>query len=232
MSSSFTAPTTYFLQEGRENLRECLQVAFQAAVQHNIEKIVIFTAYGDGVKLAIESFCSQHQYQHIRLVAVTFPAGRIFTNDKHQPMTVRIADETMALMTTSKVPLVRAHLPFDPVEPGSTLQTIDSGFALLAEALDMFCGSMKLCIQAIALACDAGHIETGDHVISLTSDTAILAQAAVTSSMLSRLIIREILCKPAVLTIARKETRPSIEEPDRDIESSELKKSLGPKQLT
>jgi hypothetical protein len=42
-------------------------------------------------------------------------------------------------------------------------------------------------------------------VISLTSDTAILAMAAVTRKMLSELVIREILCKPAVLTIGRKE---------------------------
>lgn len=50
-----------------------------------------------------------------------------------------------------------------------------------------------------------GYVEPGDHVIALTSDTAILATAAVTRQMLSQLVVREIICKPAILTIGRKE---------------------------
>jgi hypothetical protein len=74
MTKSFIAPTTYFLQEDRENLADCLKVAFQSSVQQGIHKIIIFTAYGDGIKLAVEDFCSQPQYSHIQLIAVTFPA--------------------------------------------------------------------------------------------------------------------------------------------------------------
>jgi len=232
MSASFTAPTTYFLQEGRENLPECLKVAFQAAVQQNIQKLVIFTAYGEGVRLAIESFCSQEEYEHIRLVAVTFPAGQVFTNKKRESIDVRIADETLALMEAHNVPLVRAHLPFDAIEPGAALKTkVGSGFNLLAETLNMFCGSMSLCVQAIALACDAGHVGSGEHLISLTSDTAILAQAAVTRCMLSQLIIREILCKPAVLTIGRNETKANIGGGESEDENTELKATATQKQL-
>ncbi len=55
-------------------------------------------------------------------------------------------------------------------------------------------------------ACDAGAIDLGEHVISVTSDTAILAQASSTRRMLREMVIREILCKPAVLTISRAET--------------------------
>jgi len=212
MNNSFTAPTTYFLQEGRENLPECLRIAFRAAVQQNVKKIVIFTAYGEGVKFAIENFCAQQEYAGIKIVAVTFPAGKTFTDQQHKPITVEIGNDVRALMQSHEIPLVKAHLPFDPIEPGAALRTkIGADFSLLSEALSMFCGSMSLCVQAIVLACDAGYVETGEHVISLTSDTAILAQAAVTRRMLSQLIVREILCKPAILTIGRKETRPRIE---------------------
>ena len=55
------------------------------------------------------------------------------------------------------------------------------------------------------MACDAGEVEIGEHVIALTSDTAILAQASNTDRMLGELIVREILCKAAVLTISRNE---------------------------
>lgn len=232
MNNSFTAPTTYFLQEGRENLPECLKVAFQAAVQQSVHKLVIFTAYGEGIKLAIETFCCQEEYAHIKLVAVTFPAGKTFTNQKHEPIEVRIADDVYALMQSREIPLIRAHLPFDPIEPGAALKTkVGAGFNLLGETLNMFCGSMSLCVQAIALACDAGHVESQEHIISLTSDTAILAQAAVTRRMLSQLIIREILCKPAILTIGRNETRPQILEKGQNEETGEIDAIIEPKKL-
>jgi hypothetical protein len=52
------------------------------------------------------------------------------------------------------------------------------------EALNMFCGSISLCVQAITLACDSGCVGLGEHAIALTSDTAILAQASSTARML------------------------------------------------
>jgi hypothetical protein len=55
------------------------------------------------------------------------------------------------------------------------------------------------------MACDAGEVALGEHVIAATSDTAILAQATCTRQMLGQLVIREVLCKPAVLSIGRKE---------------------------
>jgi hypothetical protein len=233
MNNSFTAPTTYFFQEGRENLPECLKVAFQSAVQQGIPKLIIFTAYGEGIKLAIETFCSQQEYAHIKLVAVTFPAGKRFTNKKNEPLDVRIDNDVETLMQSHGVPLVRAHLPFDPIEPGAALKTtVGRGLNLLGETLNMFCGSMSLCVQAIALACDAGHVDSKEHVISLTSDTAILAQAAVTGRMLSQLIIREILCKPAILTIGRHETTPQAIAEGEEKQKAELLEAMPePKKL-
>jgi uncharacterized protein len=225
MNNSFIAQTTYFLQEGRENLDDCLKIAFQAAMQQRIGKLVIYTAYGEGVKRAIENFCSQEEYSHIRLVAVTFPAGKTFTDSNNKPYEAAISDEVQSLMEVQRIPLVRAHLPFDAVEPGAAQQTtVGRGFNLLGETLNMFCGSMSLCVQAVALACDAGHVNSGEHVIALTSDTAILARAAVTRRMISQLVIREILCKPAILTIGRNEAAPLT--PKRG------KRSIAPKKRT
>jgi hypothetical protein len=39
----------------------------------------------------------------------------------------------------------------------------------------------------------------------MTSDTAIVVQAAPTERLLCDLVIREILCKPAILSIGRRE---------------------------
>src|SRR5579871_5959990 len=137
MTKSFVAPTTYFLQEGRENLEDCLKVAFQAAVQHEVTKIVIFTAYGTGVELALNQFCVRPEYEHIGLVAITFPTGKTFTNQDKEPIEVRIPDDMLQLFASRRVPLVRAHLPFDAVEPSAAWRTVvGRGFNLLGETLN------------------------------------------------------------------------------------------------
>jgi len=205
MPGQFTAPTTYFLEEGRENLPECLKIAFHAAKQQNITKILIFTARGEGVRMALDNFCTQPGFEHIKLVAVTFPEGKDFTDDG-KPIIVEIPVEQRLFFESKGVPIVKAHSPFDPItSPGRQRGVLGQDLSLVGDALDVLCGSMSLCVQAILLACDSGVVSIREHVIALTSDTAVLAQASNTSRMLSDLVIREILCKPAVLTISRKE---------------------------
>lgn len=207
MQKQFTGQTVYFLQEGRENLLECLKLAFQAAKQQNVGTIVIFTAAGEGVRVALETFCVAPEYQQIKLVAVTFPSGKVFTDKSGQQLKVEIPAADAALFAERGIPIVRAHLPFDPITPYYKERgVLGQDLTLVGEALNMFGVSMALCVQAIALACDAGTVALGEHVISLTSDTAILAQASSTRRMLGEIVIREILCKPAVLTISRAET--------------------------
>jgi hypothetical protein len=206
MQTQFTAPIAYFLQEGRDNLRNCLQIAFASAKQQNVSKIVIFTARGEGVRIALELFCSQPEYSHIKLVAVSFANGKIFTDKKGERIEARISPEDLELFKQHNIPVVRAHLPFDPITPfHGNNGMLGQDLSLVSEALSVFGGSMPLCIQAIMMGCDAGAVEIGEHVIALTSDTAILAQASNTDRMLGELIVREILCKAAVLTISRKE---------------------------
>jgi hypothetical protein len=206
MQTQFTALTAYFLQEGRDNLRNCLQVAFASAKQQNVSKIVIFTARGEGVRVALESFRSQPEYSHIKLVAVSFANGKIFTDKKGDTIEAKFSAEDLELFKQNNIAVVRAHLPFDPITPfHGNNGMLGQDLSLVGEALSVFGGSMALCIQAITMGCDAGAVEIGEHVIAVTSDTAILAQASNTDRMLGELIVREILCKPAVLTISRKE---------------------------
>jgi hypothetical protein len=205
MPGQFTAPTTYFLEEGRENLPECLRIAFHAAKQQNISKILVFTARGEGVRMALDNFCSQPDFEHIKLIAVTFPEGKYFT-DGGKPIIVEIPAEETRLFQSKGVWIVKAHSPFDPItSPGRQRGVLGQDLSLVGDALDVICGSMSLCVQSILLACDAGAVTVREHVIALTSDTAVLAQASSTDRMLSDLVIREILCKPAILTVSRNE---------------------------
>jgi hypothetical protein len=208
MQSQFTTSATYFLQEGRENLHECLKIAFQTAKKQHIDKVVMFTARGDGILLALNTLCGQDDYKDIKLVAVTFSPTRMFTTPEGNPMVVSISPEADEAIKKNKIPLVKAHLPFDPIAPPfNDRGVLAQDLSLVESALNIFGGGMSLCVQAVILACDAGAIGLGEHVIAMTADTAILVQASSTARMLRELIVREILCKPAILSIGRNESQ-------------------------
>jgi hypothetical protein len=204
MTNTFDYPTAYFLKEGKENLSRCLQATFAAAAAHNIKKVIIFTSAGRGVMAAIQDYCSQGQYSEIELIAVTFPSQTEFSSG--EPSEYTIPSETCEYLAKWNIPIVRAHLPFDPIRSHYQGHGIlGQDFSLIGNALRIFCGSMSLCVQAVLMASDAGHVALGEHVIAMTSDTSILVRAAGTSRFLTDLIVREILCKPVLLTIGKSE---------------------------
>lgn len=152
-------------------------------------------------------YCSQAEYEHISLVAVSFPAGKVFRGPDDQPFTVTFSPEDKQLFADKHVPIVSAHFPFDGLRPaGGDAGPLARDLRLIADALNMFSGSMSLCVQSVTLACDAGHVQIGENVIAMTADTSILATATVTTNMLSDLVVREVLCKPVIMDIARKES--------------------------
>jgi hypothetical protein len=207
--NSFNYPTEYFLEEGKENLTRCLQATFAAAAAHNIKKVVIFTSAGLGLKMAIQDFCSQEQFADIELIAVTFPSQTQFSTG--DPSEHAIPTDLCEYLASRKIPIVRAHLPFDPIRSHYKGQGIlGQDFSLVGNALRIFCGSMSLCVQAVLMASDAGYVALGEHVIAMTSDTSILVRAAGTSRFLTDLIVREIICKPVLLTIGKSEEANSV----------------------
>jgi hypothetical protein len=225
MSKQFTTGITYFLQEGRDNLQECLRAAFGAALTHNIERIIIFTAEGVGVSMALEDFCSQPNFSKIKLIAVTFPVGQPFTDAEKKPLAIDISAERRERFRSSGIPIIRAHMPFDPIVPPHRHRgVLGQDLSLVASAFNVFGGSMSLCVQSVVMACDAGEVARGEHVVALTSDTAILAQAAPTRYMLTEFAVREILCKPVLYSIGRGEKPdPAFELQSQTIEGKALK---------
>lgn len=205
MASSVKASIEYFSAEGRENLRNCLRVSFEAAVSHGLHRIVIFTGVGEGVRIALEEFVSQSEFAHVKLVGVTFPQGQEFSKNgerfEHQ-----IPIEMFRMLHANGVPLVRAHLPFDPISAQFRSHgVLGQDFSLIGNALSIFGGGMSLCVQAVLMACDAGEVALGEHVVVMTSDTSLLVRAAPTARLLTDFIVREILCKPVLLTIGKTE---------------------------
>ena len=206
MANCFDYSTTYFWQEGKPNLRECLRISFEAAKRHGVAKIVIFTGVGEGVKVAAKDFLSQEEYADISIVAVTFPHGHVHD----------MPDEEREWIVSRNIPLISAHFPFDPIK-AQYQGLLGQDFSLLGNVLNIFGGSMSLCVQAVLMACDAGVVRKGEHVISLTSDTSILVRSAPTSHLLTDFIVREIFCKSAFMDISKKET---LEKPSTTTEIS------------
>lgn len=208
MPNSINSEIEYFFHEGKENLEECLRISYETAVRRNVRTIVIFTGVGAGPKLAIEKWQSQECYADIKIIAVTFPYGQKFSGYEETPEATQISPELRQLFKDKNVPVVRAALPFNPIHPhrkGHVAYGQD--LTLIGNALNIFCGSMSLCVQAALMACDAGEVELGEHIIALTSDTSILVRVAPTERFLADFIVREILCKPMSLTIVKGEAR-------------------------
>lgn len=183
-----------------------MKIAFSAAIRHKVNKIIIFTAEGVGVKMALEEFLCKPEYAAIRIVAVRFPVGKRFSTAAGEARRVDFSDQDKASFRTAGIPIIRANLPFDTIAPHLKSEgRLGQDFGFISNALDVFGGGMSLCVQATMLACDAGEIDEGEHVISMTADTAILSRAATTSHFLTDFIVREILCKPAVLTVIKNE---------------------------
>jgi hypothetical protein len=198
-----------------------MRLAFEAAALRGIDTIVIFTGIGEGPKIAIEEFCSQSTYRAIKIIAVTFPYGQRFKDGAQ----IEIGPEIRALLEENRVPLLRAHLPFTPIAAHYKNHGIlGQDLTLIGNALSVFGGSMSLCVQAAIMACDAGCLELGDHVISMTSDTAILVRTAPTERLLTDFIVREIICKPMFLTVGKSE----LVEEEQTIEASDVPALLPP----
>ncbi len=207
--SIFQYPTEYFLEEGKGNLTRCLHATFEAVAAHNIRKVIIFTSAGQGVVMALQDYCSQERFADIELIAVTFPSQTQFSVG--DPSEHAIPKNICDICAAKNIPIVRAHLPFDPIRTHYAGQgVLGQDFGLIGNALRIFGGSMSLCVQAVLMASDAGQVELGEHVIAMASDTSILVRAAATSRFLTDLIVREVICKPILLTIGKSEKADSL----------------------
>lgn len=227
MPSSYTGVIEYFFHEGKENLEDCLRIAFETAVSRDVKTIVIFTGVGEGPRIAVERYLSQPIFKEIELIAVTFPYGQRFKDGAR----VEMSPETRDFLAKNGIPLLRAHLPFAPITAHYRHHGIlGQDLTLIGNALSIFGGSMSLCVQAALVASDAGYLQLGQHAICLTSDTAILARTSPTQDFLTDFIVREILCKPMTLTVVKHEGRltPPPEPTSAEIEGGTTPALLAP----
>ena len=196
--SEYKKDITYFLKEGRVNMDKTLQLSFDAAQEYGIEHIVIYSALGAGVVKAIDDYLSKDQYSDINLIVAAFPRN------------TRLADGTIVDFPVSlKRRLRKLSIPIVRLTKKNFTQVIVKGsginFRKIKLVSSMFGGSFPLCIEGAIAACEKGAIQSGTCVVSMSGDTAIIVTASNLQYFPGMFAIREILCKPVLMDITRKE---------------------------
>jgi len=218
----------HFDSEGHENLPNVIRNvknylrALQPCENCRLPKVIFLTGQGEGPMIAY----NQLSGLEVTIIAVTFPHGfSVRTGDK-ESFFPQIPERVRKFFAGVGIPVITGRLPFDNIE-GADFHNKEMG--LLRSALELFGGSMPLAIQAA----DSGLVETGEQVIAVTSDTAVLITASTTKQFLSKtcgMMVNEVICKPRMFTISRRsrylpmrremietdEVSPEIQEPEHD----------------
>jgi len=196
--------------EGRENLPSVVKNVknyMRGLITNGIPyptKIVFFTLKGEGPMLAY----NQLSGLEVTIIAVTFPSTYSVALKDGGTYTPEIPDKVKKFFAGVEIPIVRARLPFDEI---TGAEFHNKEMALIKGALSIFGGSIPLAIQAVLQATDSGLIPSGEEVIAVTSDTALLVTASTTRDFLSQscgVIVNEIICKPRNFTISRPKPKP------------------------
>lgn len=173
----------YFKKPGPVNTKETLRLVAEKASQRGIRRIVLASTRGNTARLAAELFAATD----VTLVVVPHQYG--FTEIQRFPTDL----------------VRRLEQQGHRVCFGTMLFHTDGFYGVgspqaMATVLRTICQGMKVCIEIVLMAADAGHVARGEEVIVVSgtgrgADTAVVAIAS-TSARLAELHIAEIICKP------------------------------------
>lgn len=179
----------YFNKPGENNTEAVLTLARKRAEELGIRDIVVASTTGKTGARASEVF------KGFNLIVVTHHTG--FREPGHQELTV----ENRRAIEASGAKIFTGTHVFMNVE-----RAIRSKFGtaypaeIMAQTLRLFCEGMKVAVETVAMAADAGLIPVDRDVISIAgtgggADTAIVVQPA-NSSRIFDMTIKEIIAKP------------------------------------
>jgi hypothetical protein len=179
----------YFEQAGKDNTEKTLQIVKDAALERGIKHLVVASTYGETGQLAAKMF----QNTNIKLVVVTHctgfrePGQQLFNEEVKK----EIERQGGIVFTGTDV--------LTGFQVAMRTKGLFSEETLISNVLRMFGQGMKVCVEVVAMAADAGLIPAGD-VISVAgtahgADTAVIIAANSTSHFFD-IKVREVLAKP------------------------------------
>lgn len=184
---------TYFPEIAEENTEVTLKAVKKRAEELGIKNIVISSTRGGTALKVLEYF------QGYNVVVVTHVAGF------KEPGKIEMTDETVEEIKAKGGKVLTTAHAFGGVVSAvyKKFTTVESPL-LIANVLRMFGQGMKVVVECIAMAADAGLLPMDEEVISIAGtgkgcDTAIVAKPAHTGNIFD-LYVKEIIAKPLVRT--------------------------------
>jgi len=179
----------YFDKAGRHNTEETLRVAIEEAKRRGIEYLVVASTTGETGLLAAR----MAQGTGIKVVVVTHNVG--FSEegkDEFDPVLRKEIEALGGKVLTGTMVLRNLGTAIRDLVGGSQQD-------LVANTLRIFGQGVKVCVEIVAMAADAGLIPFED-VIAVAgtgrgADTALLLKAN-SSNRFFKIKVREILAKP------------------------------------
>ena len=167
---------------GAENTETTLKLALERAKARGIKKIVLASTRGDTARQAAALWTKSG----IKIIVVPHQFG--FAG-MHFPPELKAELEKQGHVVHFGTMLFHTDRFYGVDTP-----------TIMANLLRTFCQGMKVCVEIVLMAADAGHVDIGEQVVVVTgtgrgADTAVVAIAA-TSTHLPDLHITEIICKP------------------------------------
>lgn len=185
------ARVVYFGKSGASNTQRTLEIARERAKMLGIKDIVVASTHGGTALKAAKTF----KEMNVNLVAVTISEGFSKEGWAMTPQERgKLEAEGVKVLTCSHA--LGDGVAASMVEEGGGI-SIEQ---VVARALYRFSQGMKVCVEVVLMAADAGLIGVDQEVISIAGtgegcDTAIVVKPAYPRKF-EELEIREVLAKP------------------------------------
>jgi len=179
----------YFDKAGKDNMEQSVQIAKDEAIKRGIGHVVVASTIGDSGLQAAKILAGTD----IKLIVVTHSTG-------HTKPGTQLFNEEMKTEIESLGGVVFTGTDtFTGYEISMGTRGWFSPQALISAVLRMFGQGMKVCVEIVAMAADAGLIPVED-VISVAgtgrgADTVVVISARSTNRLFD-MKIREVLAKP------------------------------------
>ncbi len=178
-----------FAKAGKENTTKALEIALRAHKERGIRHIVVASTYGDTGLAAAQLF----QDTGANLVVVTHNVGF------KEPGSLEMSPTTQAQIESLGGRVYTGTMVFRSIGTAIRTRQSYSQQDLIANTLRILGQGIKVCVEIVLMACDAGLIPPED-VIAVAgtargADTVSIIEAK-PSNMFFDLKIREILAKP------------------------------------
>ncbi len=178
-----------FDKPGYKNTEILLDVVEKAAEEHGIAEVVVASTYGDTGLVAARRLCPKG----VKVTVVTHNVGF------KEPGTLEMEEGTRRAIEELGAKVFTGTMPFRNIGTAIRERQGYSQQDLIANTLRIFGQGIKVCVEIVLMAADAGLISTGD-VIAVAgtgrgADTAAVI-APMPSNRLFDLKVRAVLAKP------------------------------------